>query len=321
MGRAQQPDVARSAEARHLLAVMLGAGIGDTEAVDRPRAGVDAGIDEERDRSQQQPERARGHEAHAQTGQGCRLEARHRPASQLLVTGSRDRDVAQDRRDARRGGRPLEQARRPEQIEVGGDAGEDHGHRPERRSELHDAVVAPSVCQRPEHEREDELRREEARPVETDHDRFDAGTTVIGQVVEVVEQHRAREAGAEAERERPEQDGEEGGCISGDSSGWAGRVASQPAGPATHQPGKSGHAPTGQVLPAPTIRGWSVPSSRSPSPVARAAPWWGRITWPQLPAFPSSNVAARQSTRRSRPTPSSPWSRAAAADWAATPSG
>ena len=95
----------------------------------------------------------------------------------------------------------------PMSDEVGRLPREDDGDRPEDRPDLHEPVVAEPVGQHPERGREEQLRPEEHGRVDGDDQAVDLAATVGRQVVEVVDEQRAREAGAETERERADQHG------------------------------------------------------------------------------------------------------------------
>ena len=149
-GRGQQPDVRRAQE-RHvvphavggrLALVVLGSRVGHAEAIDRPGAEIEPGVQEERHRSEEVPQDPRRDDAAAEPGKSCRLEPGHGPAPDQLVAGSRDRQVAQDRGHAGRARRAFQQPGPAEDEEVGRQAGQRHGDGAEDGPELHDLVVA-----------------------------------------------------------------------------------------------------------------------------------------------------------------------------------
>ena len=118
-------------------------------------------------------------------------------------------DVAEDRRHAGGGRRALEEPGPAEDGQVRGQAGEDHRDRPEDRPEEHHPVMAEPVGQDAE-----ERRQAPARPGRTmacEQGRRSTPSTslaaVLGQLGQVEPEHRAGQAGAEAEREGAGQDG------------------------------------------------------------------------------------------------------------------
>ena len=83
-------------------------------------------------------------------------------------------------------------------------------HDPEQRADLHDAVVADPVGQQPERRGEDQLGRIEERGHHRERRLGHRLTAVVGmEAGEVEEQQPARQPGAEAEGERPEEHGVE----------------------------------------------------------------------------------------------------------------
>ena len=208
MGTPQDLPVAtEGGPALVLVAAVIHARVADPEAVDAPRDAVEQGVGEERHVAERRVDDARSHDPPAQPGQGGRLEAGHRPAAQPLVADGGDRHEPQDRRHAGRCRGALQPARDAEEHEAGRDPGQHDRHRPEGRAELHDPVVAVAIGEHAEQGREEKLRREERRGEEAQHDRVDLLTAVLRQVVEVVDEHGAGQARAEAQGERPEDDG------------------------------------------------------------------------------------------------------------------
>ena len=94
-----------------------------------------------------------------------------------------------------------------EQDEVRRQERQDHRDEPEDGPELHDPVVAPAIGQQAERGRQQQLGGVERRGHQTPSATASTlGPPCAGQVGQVVDQQRARQARAEPEGERPEQD-------------------------------------------------------------------------------------------------------------------
>ena len=154
------------------------------------------------------------HDPRPEAGQRRGLEARDRLPAEALVAHRGDRDEAEDGGDAGGGGGSLQPARGAQQPEVRGDPGQDDRRRPEGGPQLHDPVIPEAIGQRPEERGQDQLGGEERGREDGHGDRRDGLPAVLRQVREVVDEHRARQARAEAERERPDDDGPDGACHS-----------------------------------------------------------------------------------------------------------
>jgi hypothetical protein len=188
----------------------LAVAILDAEAIDQERHPVEEGVEEERGWAKGAEQERCDREPNAEAGQRRALETRSRLAPEQLVAGGRDRDIAEDRGHARGSRGSLEEPRRAEQDEVRRQARQDYRDRPEHRAEQHHSVVAEPVGQDTEHRRQEQLGQEERRREEPQRRRRDRLAAMLGQLGEIDAQHRAREAGGEAQRERAGHDGPQG---------------------------------------------------------------------------------------------------------------
>ena len=178
--------------------------------VDEERDPVDERIEQEGRRPDRGEEDRRDDDPGREPQQRRALEAGCGASAQRLVVGGHHRDVAEDRGDARGGRGALEPARAAEHQQVRRERGEDHRNGPEDWAVEHHLVVADPIRQRPEHGRQDELCQIERRREDPDNERVDRLTAMLGERREVDGQHRSREAGAEAQRERAADDGPQG---------------------------------------------------------------------------------------------------------------
>ena len=89
----------------------------DQEPVDDERDRVDAGVQHEGEAAEQIEEGTRRHSPDAESGNGGRFESGNGAATQALVAGRDDRDVAKDGGDARGSGDIPSSARVPPRIQ------------------------------------------------------------------------------------------------------------------------------------------------------------------------------------------------------------
>ena len=116
-------------------------------------------------------------------------------------------------------------------------------------------MVAIAVGKRPEDRRQEQLGGEERRREEPQGERVHLRAAVVGQVREVVDEHRAGQARAEPEREGPDHDGPQRAIHPAQGT----RRTPGPRGPARRRPGapvQSAHVDFPRPLvPAPLARG------------------------------------------------------------------
>ena len=145
-----------------------------------------------------------------QPGERRRLEPCDGLAPQDLVGSGREGDEPEDRRHGGGGRGALEEAGEGDDREADGERGDDHGDGAEPRSEQHDPAVADAVGEDPEQRRGDELGRVEQGAEDADGARVDRLAAVLRERGVVVDEHRARDPGRESQRERAEDDREDG---------------------------------------------------------------------------------------------------------------
>ena len=154
MGASDQVQVAARSDVLAGDRVSLAGRVMDSESIDQERHAIEQRVEEERDRPDDIDQLDAEDRAESEARECRGLEPGRRPATQRLVAGSPDGEVAEDRRDARGAGRAFQDPRSGEDQEDGRRAddqeerrepGQDHGHGSEDRAEEHDAVVAVAV--------------------------------------------------------------------------------------------------------------------------------------------------------------------------------
>ena len=147
MRRPNEREVATEADVGRGDGLALAFGVADAELVDQERDAVDAGVEEERVGPDGLEQLGSDDEPDAQAGQRGALEAGGGLAPQHLAAGGGQGDEPENRRDARGGRGPLEQARGAEDRQARRQPGQDRRNRAEHRSVEHHAVVAEPVGQ------------------------------------------------------------------------------------------------------------------------------------------------------------------------------